>query len=214
MEFWQPPVVWSGQPVFIVGGGPSVATQDISLLQGRNVIVVNSSYETVPFAHVCFFGDHRWYMEHKNRPAFEAFERRGKMATVSKAAPGPNLLKLRRFLPPPGLVKDARNGVVSQRTSLQGAMNLACHLAGWNTKLVIIGADMGRAPNGKTHHHSPHRWKNKAGNKTWDMQMDQLIHAVPVLKDSGVDVVNVGMSSRLPWWPKVPSISDAIKCVS
>jgi hypothetical protein len=211
MEFWNVPVEWPGETVFIIAGGPSVAAHDLSRLRGRKVIVVNSSYEAAPFADLCFFGDHRWYMEHAGRPAFRNFK--GRMATVSKASPGPNLLKLRRMLPPPGLVRQT-NAAVSQRTSLQGAMNVACHLTGWTGNIVLIGADMGRDPAGKTHHHLPHRWKNKPGNKTWDIQMAQLIHVVPVLKEAGIRVINVGMNSRIPWFQKMPTLADAIKCSS
>lgn len=210
--YWTVPPEWQGQTAFIVAGGVSVENQNTELLRGRRVIAVNSSYERVPFADILFFGDSRWLYEHYTRPELVAFG--GRIVTPNRSVQTPDnrILKVRRVVPTgpdsPGLVL-ARDSVVSQRTSLQGAINLAAHLIGATSnpgamryRIVILGADMARAPDGRTHHHTPHKWQNKPGNRTWDIQMTQLVLAVPVLKSLGVEVINASPVSRISWWPK------------
>lgn len=197
---WTIPEDWPGETVFIVAGGTSVSYQGAHRLQGKRVIAVNSSYETVPFADILFFGDNRWYLEHYGRPAFKEFK--GRKVTVSQpASGGPELFKLNRVTPPPGLCID-RRGLASQRTSLQGAMNLAVMLGA--KRLILLGADAGRAKDNRSHHHKPHKWRNKPGDVTWDHQMQQLQLIVAPLAEMGIEVVNTSPVSRLPYWPIIP----------
>jgi hypothetical protein len=102
-------------------------------------------------------------------------------------------------LPPPGLSFDP-TCVVSQRTSLQGAINLAVHLGA--IRIVLLGADMRRARDGRSHHHSPHPRPNKPGNRTWDAQMMQLRLTVTPLRERGIEVFNTSPISRITWWPR------------
>jgi len=101
----------------------------------------------------------------------------------------------------------SREGVASQRTSLQGGMNLAAHLNSDDKikgKIVLIGADMGRDPaTNISHGHRPHKWVPRPGNITWDEQMRHLKWIVPHLRDRGIEVTNCNMISRIPWWPKM-----------
>lgn len=204
---WSVPKRWVGETAFVIAGGPSVDFEDVTKLRGRRVIVVNSSYEIAPdFAAYCFFGDLRWWELHSERPAFKAFK--GRFVSCSRSAHGEGLLKLNRIAPNinekaggigPGLSLDPRS-VVCQRTSLQGAMNLAFHLGA--AKIVLVGADMGRAADGRSHHHTPHPWENKPGNRTWDIQMTQLRLIAEPLERFGVKVVNTSPVSRIDWWPK------------
>jgi hypothetical protein len=79
------------------------------------VIVVNSSYEAVPFADFLFFGDASWWETHCRREAIVAFS-----VAVSVRAAGKRLL--RRLVPPPGLRLDP-TGLVSERTSLRTSVD-------------------------------------------------------------------------------------------
>lgn len=209
MDFWHVKPEWKGETAFIVGGGPSVAGQNLELLRGRRVIAVNSSYERVPWADICYFADQRWFFEHKDRPAFKAFAGR-KVTCAHKPTVGdPATLRLMRIVPNfdpnyapvgPGLAL-APHAVVSNRTSLQGALNLAFHLGA--SRLVLLGADMARSAEGASHHHSPHPWRNKPGNETWDTQMEQLVMIVEPLRERKIEVINTSAVSRLTWWPKM-----------
>lgn len=206
---------WEGETVFVIAGGPSVGAQDVEALRGRKVIVVNSSYGRAPFAQFLFFADNRWWMEHRERKALKRAVAEGmRVFTVSKAATalagGIPLHKLRRLCPNmrpergalgPGL-SEASDAVVAQRTSLQGAINMAVHLGA--ARIILLGADMGRSADGRSHHHDKHPWENRAGNKTWDIQMGQLALLVPVLAAKQISVINTSLESRIPWWTKAP----------
>lgn len=210
---WKIAPEWQGETAFIIAGGSSVKGQDLTPLRGRRVIAVNSSYEAAPWADILYFADRRWMFEHMKRPAFLAFA--GRKVTCSQwEGCDSKFLRLRRIVPNfdpkfgavgPGISPDP-SSVVSNRTSLQGAMNIAAHLG--VARMVLLGADMCRAEDGSTHHHSPHKWRNKPGNETWDIQLEQLKLAVAPLKERGIEVINTSPISRIEWWPK-----ESLTCV-
>ena len=207
-NLWSIQPDWQGETAFIVAGGTSVKDLDLSKLRGRRVIVVNSSYESYPAADILFFADVRWFEEHKKEEAFWAFK--GRRVTVSRTIKDvegrPLLDRLTRY-PQPGLASD-RSGAIAHRTSLQGAMNVAAHKG--VARIVLLGADMRRGADGVSHHHKPHKWKNRKGDVTWDVQMTQLVSVVEPLEKLGIEVINVSPISRIPWWPKM-TLDDALK---
>src|SRR6266403_328208 len=92
---------WKGETAFIVGGGPSVADQNVELLRGRKVIVINSSCYLLPWADILFFADERWWREHVKTVA--GFK--GRVITTDPMA-RPNILNLRRRKPDEGFATD------------------------------------------------------------------------------------------------------------
>src|SRR5262245_45138593 len=96
--FWSVPQEWSGETAFIVGGGPSVLGQDLELLRGRRVIVINSSVFAVPWADFLYFGDWRWWHEHENRAAIAVFA--GRPVTTSRMVSDKKVLMCRKANPP------------------------------------------------------------------------------------------------------------------
>lgn len=194
---WSVPAQWPDETVFIIAGGPSVKTQPIARLKGRKVIVVNSSYQVFPEADYLYTMDCRWLKYHQEiiRGSFK-----GKVVTNSQDArrlPWPELLCLRK-VPPPGLATDTRY-VSGLRTSLHGAINLACHLTGWTGRIVLLGADGGRDKSGTSHHHTPHPWKSKIG--CWDEQLLDLKTTIPVTKKHRIEVLNASPNTHWPIWP-------------
>lgn len=202
---WRIPEEWKGETVFVVGGGPSVAHQRPDRLEGRKVIVINSSYETCPFADILFFGDNRWHNEHRVRPRFKDFVAAGhRVVTVSHPADGPYLLKLQRITPTSdknGLTT-TRIGLSSQKTSFQGAINLAAMLGA--KRIVLLGLDGKRNESGMTHHHTPHRWPTRDGNVTWDRQKEQLQFIVAPLAARGIETFNTNPDSNFTFFPFEP----------
>lgn len=189
------------ETIFIIGGGPSLRGVSLDCLRGRRCIVINSSYTIVPWADWLFFGDQRWWLEHDERPAMKAFG--GRILTCSSSVSHHRVYKVNRVIPPPGLAF-SNDSVASQRTSTQGAMNLAFHLGA--SRIVLVGIDMGRAPDGTTHHHIPHPWKPRPGNVVWDEQLEQMEKIVAPLKKRNVEVINTSPVSRIEWWPKATLI--------
>lgn len=194
MPVWSAEREWPNETVYIIASGPSISSQNIELLRGRRVIVINSSYTVAPWADILFFADGRWWDDNKKEVNVNF---NGRIVTTAKNMPS-SLFYLEKVIPPPGL-SSSRCKLVVQRTSLQASINLAVHLG--TNKIVILGADMGRDSEGRTHHHKPHKWSQKPG--CWDQQMDQLQLTVEPLKKLKIDVINCSEVSRIKWWPKM-----------
>lgn len=226
---WSVDPEWQGQPVFIIGGGPSVLECDLSLLRGRRVIVINTSYQVYPDADILFFGDASWWREHgRHLHSFKGrivtvnrkVWREAQTSTRRRRLQGPPFLYLRRVVPNlikekgaigPGLSTD-RSRLVSNRTSFQGAINLGVHLG--CGPIVTIGMDM-TATGTRTHHHATHHWRAAPSDTTWDRQMEQLCLIVEPLRSLGIPVINASPRSRVPdeWgWPKM-TLEQAVDTV-
>lgn len=189
---------WPGATVFIVGGGPSVAGQDLpNRLRGERVIVINSSWRLLPFADICFTMDPRWLREHVEKLSVQF---QGRVATVSQYFPErTEIRRLTKRKPKPGLSRDPRI-VVCERTGMQGAINLAAHLIGEGGEIVLLGADGKADEGGRTHHHAPHRWPQKPG--CWDLQAEHLLLTVAPMREWGIKCVNASPSTAWGFiWP-------------
>lgn len=194
MTSWRATPEWKGETCFIVAGGPSVLQQDLTLLKGKKVIVINSSWEKLPEADFLIFSDSRWWSQNQKRVVLEF---KGRIVSASTTSRHPKLLSMGRKKPP-GLSTDP--GAVSiQFTTLCSAINLAVHLG--VAKIVLLGAD-GRAINGRNHHHAEHPWKMIAG--CWDKQRKDLVPVADDLKRANIECVNASPESA--WadiWPIV-----------
>jgi hypothetical protein len=202
---------WPGETVFIVAGGPSVRKQNLELLRGRRVIAINSSWESVPWADVLFFGDSRWWFDHW-KVCLRVFK--GRVITCAPGvAKNPRVTCLRKASPPgyrpsaepvAGLSED-RHFVTMKRTSLTGAVNVAAHLG--SRRQVWLGVDGGVDKKGRTHHHKPHRWPQKPG--CWEEQRKDIAAMVEPLKARGIEVINASPGSVYDYWPVMP-LEDAL----
>lgn len=193
MKAWRAEPIWPGETCFIIGGGPSLIGFDFERLRHKPVIAINSSIYSMPFAPVCFYADDRWGATNATR--MKTYE--GMIVTTSNTMPTPETKKMRKAHPPPALALDA-DALAMRRTSTQAAINLAVHF-GVN-RIVLLGIDMNKAPNGITHHHAKHPWPVVEG--CWDVQMKELAATAPLLKLRGVEVINASPVSRIDWWPK------------
>jgi hypothetical protein len=194
---WSASPEWKGEAVFIIAGGPSVAQQDLGPLRGRRTIAINSSWEAAPLASVLFFGDERWWRHNRERLAGFG----GRIVTVAKFVAEPGLLRMEKRRPPPALASE-RTALAMRYTSLAGAINLAVHLGA--ARLVLLGADLKAAANGRTHHHKDHPWPAKPG--CWDKQLVEVRAMAGPLAALGIEVVNTSMESRIDWWAKRPLV--------
>jgi len=195
---WTVPCEWPGECVFIIGGGPSVLSQDLNALRGRRVIVINSSVYAAPWADFLFFGDWRWWNEEENKAAVDSFD--GRVVTTTRLVRGDPKVLVCRKTNPPGLAK-ARDSLVQKWTSLTAATNLAAHLVGRGGTIVWLGAD-GKVAADRTHHHKPHRWPHKPG--AYDKQHADLVTILPSLKALGIAAYNA--SPGTAWTDLLPQV--------
>jgi hypothetical protein len=196
--YWTVPHEWPGETAFIVAGGPSVLGQDLDALRGRRVIVINSSVFTVPVADILFFGDWRWWNERDNQAAVASFP--GRVVTTSRTVPDRKVHVCCKTKPP-GLALE-RNSLMQRWTSLTAATNLAAHLVGPGGMIVWLGADGQKAADGRTHHHTPHRWAHTPG--CYDKHRADLATIVPSLKELGIAAYNA--SPGTAWTDLLPVI--------
>jgi hypothetical protein len=196
-DFWTVPCEWPGECVFIIGGGPSVLSQNIEALRGHRVIVINSSVYAAPFADFLFFGDWRWWNEDENAAAVAGFA--GRVVTTSQLVRDPKVLHCRKVNPPGLSVR--RDSLMQKWTSLTAATNLAAHLVGRGGMIVWLGAD-GKITPQRTHHHKPHRWPHKPG--CYDKQHADLVTIVPSLR--ALDIAAFNASPDTAWTDLLPPI--------
>lgn len=202
--FWKCAPEWKGEPAFVIAGGPSVKDQDVERLRGRRVIVINSSVHDYPWADILFFGDARWFRDvPENKKAVEDFA--GIVVTTATQIMSPKVKRMAKASPRSGLAKD-RQSLPVKRTSLTGGINLAVHRGAG--PIVLLGADGKAAPDGKTHHHKPHKWPARPG--CWDEQKKDLDCIANSLQERGHRVWNASPGSA--WsdlWP-VMTLDEAL----
>ncbi len=193
MTFWRAEQIWQGQVCYIIGGGPSLLTQNLALLQGQNVIVINSSYQAFADAQFLIFSDMRWWCQHLKAKAIVDFK--GTIISTSNSASG-RLVKMKRKSSL-GLATD-RDMVMVKNTTLTGAINLAVHFG--VAKIVLLGIDQ-KTTNGKHWHHTPHPW-NPVTN-CWARQQIDMPKMAEDLKACNIECVNASPDSALALWPIV-----------
>lgn len=187
--------------VFIVAGGPSVASQDTELLRGHRVIAINSSWQRVPFAEILFFGDGRWWRKY-GQDVLAGFA--GRIVTCAEEERHPRLEKLHRKFTP-GLSNDPST-VAVLRTSLTGALNLAVHM-GFRS-IVLLGADGKAGPDGRMHHHAEYDGVLAASADFASQRKDLEVSAADLVR-LGVSVVNASPGSCISFWP-IANLEDVI----
>jgi hypothetical protein len=202
--FWRVEREWPGETAFIVAGGPSVLEQDLELLRGRHVIVINSSVAAVPWADFLYFGDWRWWHEPENKAAIAGFA--GRAITVSQMVSDKKVRTCRKTNPP-GLAR-APDSLMQKWTSLTAATNLAAHLVGPGGTIVWLGADGKHAADGRTHHHKPHRWPAKPG--CYDKQRADLMTIVPSLRALKISLFNASPGTAWADLASVISLQDIL----
>lgn len=149
-------LMWLEKTVFIVGGGPSVANLDLSLLEGKHVLAVNNAHEIVPQYDVLYFTDSRWWGWYRDRiaPSFS-----GPICTLADPADitpkDPRMVFYTRYYPftDMGHPLSDQMGQLAGHESGYSAIDLAVQHGA--SRLILIGYDfdfMG----GRSHWHSGH----------------------------------------------------------
>ncbi len=184
---WTVPRDWPDETVFILGGGPSVLSQDLSLLTGRRVIAINSAWHTWRKADVLFFADARWWNEYKPK-GFDG------LAVTTSHVTHPNVKRLEK-VNPSAMSRNPRC-VALQRSSVTGAINLALHFGA--AKIVLLGVD-GKLVDGRRHSHGvKYRWAFRP--KCFDEHAKEFRVVAPSIP---VPVFNCSPVSTIDAWPKM-----------
>lgn len=195
-DYWWPQglLIDSG-PVFILGGGPSLADVDLSLLRGHPVMALNSSAVACFHAgledQMLFFMDSGWWQ--RNRSICEAW--RGEIFTCSRTAKreAPKLVKRIEMtspapeFPPPG-APYIRWGKSS------GHLGISLAVAMGASNIILLGYDM-RIIDGRSHHH-PH-YDRPVDPATYDLFLQHFEGWDSEARAVGVEIVNATPESAL-----------------
>ena len=140
---WKAPAMWTGQPAFILGGGPSLPVDRITELRSYHVIAINQARRLAPWAEVLYFGDCNWYEQ--NKATLHRF--RGLRVTLcSRCERVRDIMRL-RCRANKGLDRDP--AWLASINSGYAAINLAYHFGA--DPIILLGYD-GHAKRGANWH--------------------------------------------------------------
>lgn len=187
-----------------VAAGPSFSleqTQAIRAASGWHVIVVNTSYQRLPDAHVLYAGDRAWWDVHLPRVR-EIFQ--GELWTQDRRTAHRNGLHHIQHSNEPGL-SFVRGRVHSGGNSGYVAIGLA-YLFGAK-RILLVGYDF-QDTGGMSHWHGDHppQLNQDRPFKGWIISMNSLAAA---LQEVGVEVINCSIETALTCYPR----GDLAQCL-
>lgn len=193
------PRIFEGQPVFIVGGGPSLRGFDWERLRDKNVIAINRAYEVVPQAAVLWWSDARFWRHHRDgitghRAPYKATCTTGYFPEdeVPSWVFQYGMTGVSGFDTDPTHLRHGNN-------SAYAAQHLAAHLG---AKLeILLGVDMRHGPKGESHFHEGHGFQHLEETLT-NYMAPYFKSLQEPLAERGVAVLNASVDSALTVWPR------------
>jgi hypothetical protein len=175
---------WQGETVACIASGPSLTPEQIEAVRrwGGRVIVANTTFKVALWADALFAMDRKWWREYlgEARATFH-----GELWTAGikypgvQSAPGADL----------GPIMNSGAGAVL--------------LARWfgAERVILLGYDGKRGPNGEAHHHGDHPkpLSNALSLPRWPSQFERLARRV-----EGLEVVNCSPGSAISVFPARP----------
>lgn len=168
---------WTGEPAYIIGGGPSLAGFEFGRLRGRGrVIAINRAYEFAPFADILFFMDngfYQWVHDGTLFPgcleAWNAFQGYRVFLNIIGREYG-DVYSI-RSLGRVGLSSSLKQGIYHGNNSGVGAVNLAFILKA--NPIYLLGIDCKIDPTTKAaHFHSGYTRRPMGGAAFKSFQTD------------------------------------------
>lgn len=218
---WDIPNIWKDGTCWIVGGGPSVATQFhipkkvadkvslgqapmntfspyMSLLHDKHVIGINGAFKLGEWIDICYFGDRNWYFD--NKKELDTFK-----GTVVGCAEflqvegwqKENVRFVKKSTLPYG-IETEKGHVRWNYNSGLSAINLAYHLG--CKRVILLGFDMALNSEGKGH------WHNQYNGVTNMPFARHLVGVDTIAEDAkrlGLEIINASQTSVMTQFPKI-----------
>jgi hypothetical protein len=219
--------LWGGLTAVILGGGPSLAREQVEMVRGAReagtvrVIAVNDSYLLAPWADVQYAADEHWRKWHADgidkpllgltaqdvRERWAGFP--GQKGGIQSQYPcqddAVHLLRNRDFPAITiGLSMDP-GALVTGRNSGFQALNLAI-LAGAK-RVILLGFDGKPNAEGREHFHGGHPKPTPAA--AYPLYRQAMSAAENAIKAAGVTVLNCSPGSAIDSFPKA-DLEDAL----
>lgn len=192
MTVWSVPRMWKGSTVYILGGGPSLASVDIERLRGRRVIALNNAYRLANWFPMMYFHDCIWWSWHAKELASWPGVR------VTSCVECQNVPWIRFLHHGNRATLDIRPQYLSRGSNAGFAgMSLAEKLGA--QRIILLGYDM-RVVAGQHNWHKDHQ---RVVNATIYQSefIDPFIAVAPLLKVRGIEVINATPGSALTAFP-------------
>lgn len=193
------PRLWPDSTVAIIGGGSSLTAADVEYCRDRaHVIAIKEAFQLGPWAEVMYGCDEKFWRWYKGVPEFRGLKYRLEPSPDQVEPfvdwPGVQILKNTGM---EGLEGDPSGLRTGQNSGYQ-AINLAVHLGA--TRIVLLGFDMWRGPNGEQNWFGPHPIHVPS---PYPIFLHMFSTIVEPLKAAGVEVVNASRFTVLSAFPRV-----------
>lgn len=188
------PKLWPDSTVVILGGGSSLTPADVNYCRGRaKVIAIKEAYQLAPWADVLYACDEKWWRHYKGAQDFVGLKYR---LDAANRHDWPNVQVLKNT-GRDGLELDPTGLRTGQNSGYQ-AVGLAVHLGA--SKIVLLGFDMWRGPNGDANWFGSHPLHVAS---PYPMFLQYFATLVEPLKAAGVSVVNASRFTVMSSFPRL-----------
>ena len=192
--------IWTGETVYLIGGGPSLKNFEWNSLHGKKTIAINKAITFYPNADAVYWTDGRvytWFEKEINK-----FKGLKYTIRANKYPSDVTILKRGKKF---GL--ETNKDILSHgNNSGYAAINLAIHLGA--KRIVLLGYDMGSS-GASTHFHDGYP-VNATSHKIYK---DQFLPGFEILKEEikgkGIQIFNACLTSNLDTFKKI-SIEEAL----
>ncbi len=199
--------MWRGKTCAILAGGPSLTQEMVDMVRAHAVpvIAINNAYLLAPWAEVHYFCDQRWHSWHCDKPEFKTFGGI-KVTLCEQTAKKYPHLKWQRNMTAEGDgsgIWPEPDGLATGRNAGYQAINLAIHFAA--ARIVLLGYDMKRGPDGEFQWHSGHEVPNDPDRPCvyQNVMLPAYPKLVAPLAERGIEVINATPGSELDVFPKM-----------
>lgn len=152
-RFWTPPLLWEGEPCYVIGGGPSLRGVSLEAISGEFVLGCNAAFllgvDQVP---ITVFGDASFLQKH--REGLEEYVAAGGWVVTNSS-------RLKKSIPPwlRTMRKDLKglslDGLGWNGNTGSSAINLALLLGA--DPIYLLGYDMAPDSEGRNNYHDAYR---------------------------------------------------------
>lgn len=207
--YWAVPKLWPGETVAIIGGGPSLTSQQVEDCRGKvRVITINDALRLAPWCDVHYFCDDKWWKWHHKKDWYRNFAGlRITLENLHLTKEEPALKSVQNVgrptapRTPAEVLCTVPTGVIPGQNSGYQCINLAVHLG--VKRIVLLGYDMrsiveqGRL---KTHWFGDH--PGGTSDSIYRAMLGHFPRLVAPLAELGVEVLNCTPDSALGCFPK------------
>lgn len=194
----------SGRTVFVIGGGPSINQQDLSLLKNKKIVCINTAYKIFPDAMCLYWADTSWIENnidsvklHKAKYKFHSKFHLSSQYLSNENACGIGGSILLRRTGDTGI--DPNIDHVRGNNSGAHVLNLL-HNAKVR-KIVLLGYDM-KITDSKSHWHQETKLPIRPDTYC-NLFIPSIMSMAQQLKSSGIEVINTSMKSELKCFKKM-----------